>query len=181
LAEAHKLTATTVKRLARDISRHPVHGPHAARPRKLAEHFEVWQLVDLDGAATSLADVARPTGYFHHQIRVGRTASQYALSTGDGTANRVVQAVIASPLAPKLDDTVRWIDSQKNTRGMTARLLTVPVRLLHAVWLTAADRDIVVVVDKPGRRGPALGKMLTPRAFLAALRRGKNAFVTKDY
>lgn len=141
--------------------------------------FTVWVLEaePLQSAEDQpLARLARPTGRRHHQLYINGEPVGYVRSAPrepDGDEWRVVQ-VAFSDLATCVDETIAWINQTLTEEERDARLLMVPSRRVHALWLypeTDAQEGLVFVADAPPN-SETLKKRYryTEREFVAALR-----------
>jgi hypothetical protein len=180
LAHTVPLAEATLHKLVAEIGRHPGFASRGGSKRRLAEHFEIWTLttLDLPLAPVRLEAIARRTDYWHHQIRCGRSAYEFARSkrqSGDVVDYRV-HAVFASPIAQKLARVISWIDRRNDTDTHEARFLTLPSHATHAIWLRSESEDRIVVIDKPvPRRGPSYRRYYDAGAFVRALKAGPTA------
>lgn len=127
----------------------------AAQPgREVAESFPIWRL-GLNATAQSTRDLrslAVHTGSWHHQIRTHGSARAVARSTPNGPHPEDWQLldVSASPLAPKVDDAIEWIDANV-TGDPLVRMLIIPSYYIVAFWLQEGNADDVVMIDFPER------------------------------
>jgi len=118
----------------------------------VAEAFPVWTL-GLDATASAdgqLSSLASATGYWHHQIRHGDDAIEYAKSRplGPSSADWRLEEIVTSPIAKGIDDALKWIEA--NVRGDgEVRLLVVPAYFVHALWLLIDASDSIVIADMP--------------------------------
>ncbi|MCA1615783.1 MAG: hypothetical protein LC800_17115 [Acidobacteria bacterium] len=134
--------------------------------------------------ADALNALARSTGRWHHQIRVGGSAAAFARSAGqklklDGASLR---GLFVSPLARKVEEAVGWIDANERDerdggRDPLVRLLVVPSRQLHAFWLLdeRGGTSEVLIVDAPARFDAAGRgrRLLGEQEFLEMVRRSR--------
>jgi hypothetical protein len=176
LAHSHRLTDTAHGELAAAVARHFPRATMRAGPREgmspsqqehgdftLAETFELWILNEIDISLPwhRMSDVARPSGRWHHQVRdkLDGTATHFARSasrrTRPGGSTLSVTAVMHSPIAAKIDAGITWIEDNEsaiNKGGIedpVVRVLVIPSRYVHALWLSCGTRDRIVVVDAP--------------------------------
>ena len=124
-------------------------------PIELGEDFEVWTL-GLDAAKTfdsPLESLATRTGYWHHLIRRGGRAGEFAASKLEG-ANQEwrVHALFSSQLAEQIDRAIQWVDAN-DTSNATVRLLFVPACALYAFWFLGDGGERIVVVSMPNESG----------------------------
>ena len=166
---------------------------------ELVETFAVWTLdarslapaargaAKKSGAKKSgaggptLRSLARATGRWHHQLKIGGRATAFARTSGSRLElDRVtLRGLFVSPLAQKIDDAIKWIDEHESEAGGGARdpvvrLLVVPSRHLHAFWLfdEREGTSEVFVFDPPPRPGGVRGGVLLgEREFLESVRR----------
>ena len=147
-----------------------------AQPIELRETLEVWAL-GLDALAhgsasgKNLSQFARPTGRRHHQITFDGNPAAFARSSvSEAGCNPVVEELFTSPLAAKLDAAMEWVD--QNVSGEpSARLLVVPARYLHALWLTGGANEAghVLIVETAGTQqtqsGDAVNGFQNPQVY----------------
>lgn len=184
-------------------------GAGAAGAAELVETFAVWTLgaralapargrgaaeksgAEKSGAAKSAAKagalnaLARSTGRWHHQIRVGGKAAAFARSAGQKLRldSASLRGLFVSPLARKVEEAVGWIDEnvpdgRNGVRDPLVRLLVVPSRQLHAFWLLdeRGGTSEALIVDAPARFDAAAGRgrrLLGEQEFLDLLRRSR--------
>lgn len=177
-------------------------GEGEPEPAELVETFAVWTLdaralapVSGRGAAkksgakksgakgNSLRAFARPTGRWHHQIKVGGRAAAFARSSGPRLKldSASLRGLFVSPLARKIEAAIDWIDENEpeerdGVRDPVVRLLVVPSHQLHAFWLfdEREGTSEVFVVDAPPRLdATGRGGLIDEREFLDLLRRSR--------
>ena len=131
----------------------------AAHPPVVAESFPVVMLpADRLADGKTLQAAARQrmsewltrTGLWHHQIAANGRADAFARSAqvAPGAGEQQVVEVARSTLPEALSTTIRWIDEHAEGDPMV-RLLTVPAYYVTAFWLEYANRDAVVVAERP--------------------------------
>jgi hypothetical protein len=121
---------------------------------ELAETFDVFELSlpVAESIGGRLRTKLTANGQWHHQIRHGADAKEFALSGAPqrDSENRLLQVSFASPLAQNIDLAIDWMD---NNHGQipdgSVHLLFAPVLLIHAFWIETAESDFVVVADSP--------------------------------
>lgn len=135
----------------------------------VGETFELWTLTEADlwKPWGRLASVATRTGHLHHQIHLirqhdAKSTDHFARSTQRVGHRRNhetnVSLVMASHLAGKIAAAISWIDQNKKLVDEDgpdeplARLLAVPSRLIHALWLADSLSDRILIVDQPNAR-----------------------------
>jgi hypothetical protein len=123
-------------------------------PVEMAETFDVYEmgLDPLTSSAVRLRSAVKSTGQWHHQIRHGSDAREFALSVPHSlhSQDRLIQVAFTSDIAKQIDATIDWMD--RNADQMPdgiVHLLFVPSLLLHAFWVETTGSDYVVVIDLP--------------------------------
>ena len=144
-----------------------------ARPA-LAESLAVCNLsVDqVKNPDLDVDELARPSGFWHHQVRTGGRATHMASSVPAGFAEEGLEVSqwVESPIAGKIDDAIAWVDKNYPGDDATVRLLVAPAYLLHALLIVRGRKCDVVLVDQPeDRTRLKYGRRYTLRQFLAAL------------
>jgi len=145
---------------------------------ELCESFALWRLGrdSLTASAQTgddLSQLAKPTGRWHHQLKVDGQATMFARSTQSDAASYVVRAVSVSPLAERIDQAIDWVDQNIQAR-LFARLLVVSAYRVHAFWLVSDDEDDdqVLIIDAPPQFTDLRPlQLFNSRAFLEALLR----------
>ncbi len=121
---------------------------------EVTESFEVWRLRAgaLDEfvlTGEDLASLARPSGAWHHQIRISSDGTDsrdvpiaYARSWLLGTLSVEwsVRDLFLSPLAAAVDKAIRLADDQI-TEDVEARMLSLAEYSLEALWFVAPPVD----------------------------------------
>jgi hypothetical protein len=127
--------------------------PLATQPPsfRLGETFVLWSLgFDriTDGLRTGvdLVQLARPTGRWHHQIKINAEPVGFARSfSKDDALGLDVRQMFVSDLARYIDEALAWIDEFEVEHPDYAashslvRLLFVPAYQTHAFWLSRGD------------------------------------------
>lgn len=119
---------------------------------ELAETFPIWVLGvdDIIAGGNDVAKIARNTGRWHSQIKIGGSVEAAARSIplgGDETAWQVRQ-IIEGKYAQELDQEIDWIDA--NAPGdPEVRILEVPGYQITAFWLVDGENNFVVVATIP--------------------------------
>jgi hypothetical protein len=144
-----------------------------AFPQEVGESLAVCtvSLAQVKKPPADLSLLAKPSGYWHHQLRTGGVATHTALSMKPGFGpTHEVEQVFATPLAGKIDDAIAWLDKNVTGRG-TVRLLVIPAYLTHALLLVRPDGPLeVVLADQPAQYTRLQPEMLYPLAeFLKLL------------
>jgi hypothetical protein len=127
--------------------------PTAAPDRELTESFAVCPVTaeQVRRPPADLAELVRPSGLWHHQVRTGAAATHFARSalSGFDPAEPQVQSVFESPIAGKIDEAITWAD--RNVRGRaTVRLMVVPAYYAHALVIVPRDGEpSAVLADQP--------------------------------
>ncbi|HYK02251.1 MAG TPA: hypothetical protein VE974_10875 [Thermoanaerobaculia bacterium] len=120
----------------------------------LAEDFPIstLQLESVRSSQDNLAHMLHRTEYWHHQVRHGEVAREFATSTPIGPleSDWRVEGVFTSDIASQLDSVILWVDEAVKDDGL-AELLYAPAYGLVALWWRPeAGNDVaVVVVDMP--------------------------------
>lgn len=161
MATTDKLPADTLKSIAAQLPSFAGRGSMTgltaaaaavAEPDEVGESFAICVLdvAQVKKPPQDLAKLAKPSGYWHHQLRIGGIATHTAVSTKEGFGDgHEVQQMFATPVAGKIDAAIRWVD--KNVTGKaTVRLLIAPAYLLHALLILATDGSLsAVLADQP--------------------------------
>lgn len=175
--------------------------PRTARFR-LVETFEVWKLFvggadELARASEDLVTLTRPTGAYHHQVKVGDGEAAIAVAFAHSYAlrldERVVRDFFFSPLAADIDKAVGLAD-QLIPGDAVARLLSASEYKVEALWFVtpsagaapaspgaAQPRSIttkgLIIVSAPDSFRRALGtqatQLVSSSDFIQALTRAK--------
>lgn len=131
----------------------------------LFETVEIWILEagTLTDQTNDLKRLAKPTGRWHHQIKVGNQPQAFAQTRplGPDPESWSLVSVCASELAQKIDETIALVDEQ-HLDGIV-RLLVVPAYHLHAFWIVDVEQR-VIVIDCPAE----YLSVLTPRRLFSA-------------
>jgi hypothetical protein len=119
---------------------------------ELSETFSVWSL-NPTAILTPDADFRKlvaQTGRWHHQIKIGGTATAFARSMPLGTDadSWEVTQLFQSDIPEKIDRAIDWVDA--NVSGdPVVRLLIAPSYYLHAFWLSEGSSNHIYVIDVP--------------------------------
>ncbi len=99
----------------------------------------------------NLAELAKPTGTWHHQVHTGTKATHAARSQAGGLRGREQQVLqlLQSPVAPKIDAALAWLDRKLGSTKATVRLLVAPAFYLHALLIVRGKDYSAVLVDQP--------------------------------
>jgi hypothetical protein len=121
-------------------------------PTEVGESFAMCSvtLQQVRRPPADLRVLARPSGYWHHQLRTNGVVTHTAVSTkpGFGPVHEVEQ-VFASPLAGRIDAAITWVDKHVKGKG-TVRLLVIPAYLTHGLLVVRPDDTLeAVLVDQP--------------------------------
>ncbi len=144
-----------------------------AFPQEVGESLAVCtvSLAQVKKPPADLNVLAKPSGYWHHQLRTNGVATHTALSMkpGFGPIHEVEQ-VFATPLAGKIDAAIAWLDANVAGRG-TVRLFVAPAYLTHALLLVRPDGPLeAVLADQPAQYTKLQPETLYPLAeFLKLL------------
>jgi hypothetical protein len=156
MAHAPPIPADALAYLAQQLADRP--SPRATQTLAarqsvgIAESFPVFAL-GLDATSDPsrpLQDIATPTGMWHHQLRHGPLAHEFARSVvnGPSATDWKISEVVSSDSSEKIDDAIGWIDA--NVPGdPVARLLVAPAYYLTAFWLEDPNGSQIVVADRP--------------------------------
>jgi len=154
---SRKINKTILRQIARRVSEKlsPPTMFEAAEfsTGELAEAFEMWFLgrIAIVRPDMPLSKLARHTGLWYHQLRIGGQARKYVISQprGPSALDWEVHAVMSSDLPEAMDDAIQWIDAQHLDGELTARLLFAPAYHLTAFWLEHRRSSSVVVIEEP--------------------------------
>lgn len=145
-------------------------GPAAAT---LNETAEVWMLAAdrLLEPTNDLAQLARPTGRWHHQIKSGGQPIGYARSMplGPSAQDWSVREVAQSGASRAIDDAIKWIDANVRDNSQV-RMLSIPAYHVTAFWLVGDAGDRVVVAVAPFAKSLQTKHIYTADEFLDTLR-----------
>lgn len=152
MAHSEQIPAAELRSLARQIVDRmpsPVTGLFAAAaPARLAESFPIWMLAPQTAEhPRDIAEAARPTGAWHHQIRGPLGAMSFARSAVSDGKWRIGE-MARSGLETDIEAAIDWIDTHV-PQDLEARLLIAPAYQLTAFWLHGAGDDRVVVAQAP--------------------------------
>jgi hypothetical protein len=142
-------------------------------PQEVGESMAVCtvSLAQVKKPPADLSVLAKPSGYWHHQLRTGGVATHTALSMKPGFGpTHEVEQVFATPLAGKISDAIGWLDANVSGRG-TVRLFVAPAYLMHALLLVRPDGPLeAVLADQPPQYTRVQPETLYPLAeFLKLL------------
>lgn len=101
---------------------------------------------------TDLGPLVQPTGVWHHQVRTATGATHMAISRqqGFGRADVQVEQFVESPIAPKLDAAMAWVDRTLSTDATAVvRLLLIPAYYVHALVIIRKRKYSAVLVHQP--------------------------------
>jgi hypothetical protein len=141
---------------------------------ELAESFPVWMLPAnaLAHPNADLAELALPTGDWHHQVKLDGQARAFARSRplgADADSWRLTEFFPAS-LAGAVEEAIGWVDANV-PQDWLVRLLVVPAYNLTAFWFVEARASQVLVVHAPQYDSLPKDILLEPAAFLDQLRK----------
>lgn len=125
------------------------------QPLQIAESFPVFMAgLDAIKSAGDIKSAVRQTGVWHHQIRHGQHAREFARSlevTPSGQQWQL-QEIATSDSAARIEDAIGWIDANVKDDAV-ACVIVVPAYYVTAFWLqsdrTDGPVDRVVVADRP--------------------------------
>jgi hypothetical protein len=139
---------------------------------ELEQTFPLWMLEAdrVKDPSADLAQAARSTGRWHHQVTFDGKAQAFArsVSTGSTPDGWSVRDVWKSPLAQQIDDRMNWID-QHVFNDPAVRLLTVPAYQVDAFWLISGPTHGVVVIRVPAVFGLGIDQLYPAATFLRLL------------
>src|SRR5262245_20890226 len=142
MAHADALPQGVIDNVASQVGAEAGKGLGAAvlqsKTMELTESFSLWAL-GADVVAKTYADLAqlaRQTGRWHHQIKIDGKAQAFARSMplGPDAANWSLRELFRSEIAGKIDEAIAWVDTNV-TGDPLVRLLVAPAYQLHAFWL----------------------------------------------
>jgi hypothetical protein len=127
-------------------------------------------------AGTSLVELVRNTGRFHHQVRTDSQPTGYARTeVQDGTPE--ICGLFVSDLARAFESAMEWLlqfekdhDDYVQTRPLV-RVLVVPSYHVHAFWLfheRSGRSDVVVIDAPPEMKGLEGERLLSSEEFIKA-------------
>jgi hypothetical protein len=120
------------------------------------------------------AEIARPSGTWHHQVHTAGGVTHAARSQVGGIRgdDQHVTQMFQSPIAEKIDAAITWLDRKLARSSATVRLLIAPAYYLHALLIVRGRDYSVVVADQPATFTQLEPKTIYPMAeFLAKLGR----------
>lgn len=130
----------------------PVPALGAASNIQLFETVDVWMLSAdaLLQQTDDLTQLAKPTGRWHHQIKVDDQPTSYArsIALGPDASDWSVVGVFESSTALKIDEAIAWIDNNISDDYMV-HLLTVPAYSIESFWLIKDGDQKIVVISAP--------------------------------
>jgi hypothetical protein len=119
-----------------------------------------------------LMELAKPSGTWYHQVHTAGGATHAARSQTGGLRGKVhhVMQMLQSPVAPKIDAALTWLDAKLGKTAATVRLLIAPAYYVHAL-LIVRDKDLAaVLVDQPPGLTPLREQTEYPlKDFLTAI------------
>ena len=148
---------------------------------ELTETFPVWALraEDLFNRDDPLSKLARPTGDWHTQLRIGGKALGFALTSpvGPKPEDWRLGAIFESPIAALIDEAISWVDENVPDApdpelDPVVRLLDLPNYRIIALWLVNPRRpaDVVVARLPTNPRVLETGRLYPEAEFLAGVR-----------
>lgn len=171
---------------------HPISSPFFTtgagenRPQvDLGESFEVWTLpagaLDEFEKGLDLPQIARPTGYWHHQIRSDQQARSFARSKplGSDPESWSLRELFVSPLAEEVGRAIDWIE-ERVPEDVKVTYLSVPQHQVEAFWLISDpastqsvewNNRILIISAQSPRLSPL--DLLSSRGFLTVLFEGR--------
>ncbi|HVF48889.1 MAG TPA: hypothetical protein VNA19_02305 [Pyrinomonadaceae bacterium] len=128
---------------------------------------------DGDGGGDPLADLAKNTGRWHHQIKFDGVAKAFARSVIDESEPKSssVREFFSSPLAESIERAIKWIDRHVEDK-LLVRLLTVPSYRIEAFWLSDEKTNqgrVLVIEAPPGFAELPLDRLISSQQFLEVL------------
>ena len=119
----------------------PTPPPDATPPSyTIGESFEVWTFArgmtkEYDAGNRDLSALCRPSGIWHHQLKVDQVPKGFARSKplGPTAESWSVREIFWSPLAKRIDEAIDWIDGHA-PEEVEARLLSAPFQQTEAFW-----------------------------------------------
>ena len=162
--------ASEIDMKARRVFRETI---YSQQTLELTESFGVWTLgVDaVTKPNIDLAQLARQTGQWQHQIKIDGKPEVFARSMplGPNSADWSVRALSKSHIAERIDEAIAWVDSNVQSDPLV-RLLFVPAWHLHALWLVEDEKSHILVVDMPWSFTKLqYGKLYIAKEFLETL------------
>ncbi len=119
------------------------------RKSELAESFPIWIWnVSSTVEAAPFAQIAEPTGRWHHQIMRPLADPGFARTIEGSPDSETELMLVHSDLPAKLDRAIDWADAEVDDQW-TARLLVIPRLLMHCLWLSDGEHDRLLVLEAP--------------------------------
>lgn len=155
MAKAPVLESDTLSAIADQLAdRLTEAGQHAVntgKPMEIGESFPIWMLGVASTADPELAlQSAIPTGYWHHQIRHGGEAKEFAKSRplGPGPRDWKVEEIVTSPIAERVDAAITVVDREA-AGDEQVRILVIPAYFVHAFWIGSGSDSRVLLIHRP--------------------------------
>lgn len=175
MSTSARLSPERRKEVARLVARHLASkGPFLLEeaPVSLAESLPLFVLdVSANSRASRIAQAAKDTSAWHHQLKQGGSATLVARTLED-TAERATDLWLAwTGLGQKIDLAIAWADSHVGDEW-EARLLHVPTLAAYCLWFEHGDEERIYVIDCPpaviGEGAKISAAQLLELAILAA-------------
>jgi hypothetical protein len=118
---------------------------------ELGESFPIWMLDLASTADPELAfQAAIPTGYWHHQIRHGGEAKEFAKSRplGPGPRDWKVEEIVISRIAERVDYAIAVLDREV-PGDEQIRMFVIPAYFVHAFWIGSGRDSRLLLIHKP--------------------------------
>ena len=146
-----------------------------AESAEIAESLTEWRLeITSGGDNTPFRAMIRPTGRWHHQIRLDGEARLYARSSplGNDGAQWILRETVVSPLAAQINDAIQWLEADSDVDGdAVIRVLYAPSPPVVALWLASenpADDRVLILENSAGNRSNGV-RLLNTADFLRSL------------
>lgn len=161
--------------MAHTSARKAMTAAHAITQPELGESLAVCVLTadQVRRPPADFAEIARPTGAWHHQVHTGVGVTHAAQSQSGGLGEEdqhQVTQMFESPIAAKIDEAITWLDRKLAKSPATVRLLIAPAYYLHALLIIRGKTYSAVVADQPASFKQLQSQTIYPMAeFLAKL------------
>jgi hypothetical protein len=159
--------------LSRQVGNKMSAAPGGRSVQEIAESFPVYVVDDRIGPAPGsapallISGAAHDTGTVHHNIAhtaypppgspappaqsvVGAARSRFDPASKTYKVEAITQTAANDQLPRWIRNAAYWVD-QNASGDPFVRLLVIPSRYMHCLWLSYPDRDCVVVVDMPDK------------------------------
>lgn len=148
---------------------------------EIGETFEVWKLIpdaagEIEKGNLDITKLVRPSGLWHHQLRLNSNAFGFARSKplGADPDSWSVRDIFMSDLAAKIDQAIKWVDDNIPEDLVEVRLLSMPIQQVEAFWFVAKspeaskwDNQLFIIHSREAI--DELGQLMDAKTFLESL------------